>query len=369
MTKTLSGLDPATVRITLRGRKLDLYILTNSIGAEVVFSNYGATLLSFVVPDRAGKPTDIVLGLPNIAIYIAEEIYFGATIGRYSNRIVNGKFKLNGREYTVPANCDPNNLHSGPTGFHTHVFDIVETTANSILSSLISPDGDGGFPGTLQTAIKYMLTDDNGLVMDTIATTDVATVVSITNHAFFNLEGGNANVSSTQLKINGDFFLPTDETNIPFGSIEPIADTNFDFRQSTVIDARIDEMNDEQLKIGSGYDHTWMINNPIMEKMGLLATAAVATSEKTGIVLEVETTLPGIQLYSGNWLSGLSGKLPEQQISEDLGSALNNNSSWIHQTMNTSRVRFFFRVINITTSLSSRHLWLNKFSSSHVGMR
>jgi aldose 1-epimerase len=307
MIKTLSGLDPAAFRTTLRGRQLDLYVLTNSTGAEAVFSNYGATLLSLVVPDRAGKSTDIVLGLPNIAAYITEETYLGATIGRYSNRIANGKFKLDGREYMVPANCGPNNLHSGPTGFHTQVFDVIETTVNSILFSLVSPDGDGGFPGTLRTAIRYTLTDDNGLVMDTTATTDAATVVSITNHAFFNLEGGNGDILSTQLQINGDFFLPTDETNIPSGSVQPVAGTNFDFRQSTAIGGRIDDMNDEQLKIGSGYDHTWVINSPVA---GSLATAAVATSEKTGIVLEVKTTLPGVQLYSGNWLSGLSGKVP-----------------------------------------------------------
>jgi aldose 1-epimerase len=305
MVNILSGLDPAAFRGTLGGKRLDLYILTNPTGAEAVFSNYGATLISFVVPDKAAQPTDIVLGLPTIAAYIAEETYLGATIGRYSNRVAGGKFKLNGIECTLPAHCGPNNLHSGPTGFHTQVFDVVEATANSVLFSLVSPDGDGGFPGTLRVAIRYTLTDENALVMDTTATTDAPTVVSITNHAFFNLEGGNADVLSTRLQINGDFFLPTEETNIPSGSVLPVAGTNFDFRQPTAIGARIDDANDEQLKVGSGYDHTWVINSPAA---GALVAAAVAASEETGIVLEVKTTLPGVQLYSGNWLNGLPGK-------------------------------------------------------------
>jgi aldose 1-epimerase len=307
MSSPLSGIDPSAFKTTLRGKLVDLFIITNSSGAEAVFSNYGATLISFVVPDRSGKPTDIVLGLPNIAGYIAEETYLGSTIGRYSNRIANGKFTLNGSEYSVPTNCGPNNLHSGPTGFHTQVFDVVQTTANSILFSLVTPDGEAGFPGTLQTVIKYSLGDDNALVMETTATTDAPTVVSITNHAFFNLDGGNTDVLSTILQINADFFLPTDETNIPYGSILPVAGTNFDFRTPVAIGARIDAADDEQIKVGAGYDHTWVVRNSVA---GALALAAVAVSEKTGIKLEVKTTLPGVQLYSGNWLSGLPGKVP-----------------------------------------------------------
>jgi aldose 1-epimerase len=304
----LSGIDPAAFKTTVRGKPVDLYVLTNSAGAEACFSNFAAILVSFVVPDKSGKPVDIVLGQPTIAAYVDNPTTFlGAGVGRYSNRIANGKFTLNGQSYTLQVNNGPNNLHSGETGFHNQVFEVLESSSESILFKYVSPDGENGFPGTVETKMRWTLTADNALVMETTATTDKPTYLSITNHSFFNLDGGYCDAMTTVLQINANWYLPTDKTNIPYGEIRPVEGTNFDFRKPTPIAARIDDQTDPQLVIGAGYDHTFVINR---SDPGELTTGAVAYSEKSGIVLEVKSTLPGVQLYSGNWLNGVPGKTP-----------------------------------------------------------
>ena len=307
MSKTLSGLNPEAFKAVVQGKAVDLYVLTNSKGAEVCISNFGAIIVSFVVKDKSGKPTDIVLGQPTIEAYYKNPTTFlGATVGRYSNRICAGKFILDGKEYTLPVNNGKNNLHSGDaTGFHNKVFDVIEVTKNSVLMTTTSPDGDNGFPGTLQATIRWTLNEDNELIMDTHATTDKPTICSITNHSFFNLEGGNCDALGAKLQINGDWFLPSDPDMIPTGEVRPVAGTNFDFREPKVISERIGN-DDEQLKIGAGYDHTFVLTKRVA---GELTTGARAVSEKTGIVLEVKTTLPGVQLYTGNFLDGTAGKI------------------------------------------------------------
>ena len=305
--RTLSGLNPEAFKATVKGKAVDLYVLTNANGSEVCISNFGAIIVSFVVKDKSGKPTDIVLGQPSIEAYYKNPTTFlGATIGRYSNRICAGKFTLDGREYTLPINNGKNNLHSGDTtGFHNKVFDVIDVTNNSVVMKTTSPDRENGFPGTVQVEIRWTLNDDNELIMDTKATTDRPTVCSITNHSFFNLEGGNCDALGAKLQINGDWFLPSDPDMIPTGEMRPVAGTNFDFRTPRAISERIDN-DDEQLEIGAGYDHTFVLTKKVD---GELRTAAMAFAEKTGIVLEVKTTLPGVHLYSGNFLNGTAGKI------------------------------------------------------------
>jgi aldose 1-epimerase len=309
MAKTLSGLNPADFKTTFNGKLIDLYVLTNSTGAEVCISNYGGTIISFVVPDKTGKPTDIVLGQPNIGAYMSRTTYFGSTIGRYSNRIANGKFVLDGRESTLPVNNGPVSLHSGDTGFHNQAWTVVRSSANSLLLSYVAADSEGGFPGTLQTVIQWTLTDDNSLVIETTATTDAPTVVSITNHAFFNLDGGDREVTATLLQINAKWYLPVSPDKIPLGEVTCVAGTPFDFQSPTPIGARIDDPDDAQIRIGTGYDVNFVLTKRVA---GELVTAAVAHSENSGITLEVRSTLPGIQFYSGNRLFGLPGKLERQ---------------------------------------------------------
>jgi aldose 1-epimerase len=285
-----------------------LYVLTNSSGAEACFSNFGVHLISFVVPDKSGKPIDIVLGQHSISAYVDNPTwYLGCAVGRFANRIANGKFTLNGQEYSLQVNNGPNALHSGDTGFHNQVFDVAESTSSSVLFSFTSPDGANGFPGTVDTKIRCTLSDDNSLILETTATSDKPTHLSITNHSYFNLDGGNCDAMGTVMQINANWFLPTDATNIPFGEIRPVAGTNFDFRVPTPLGARIDDSKDEQLAVGAGYDHTFVLNR---SDPTALVTAATAYSEKSGIVLEVKTTLPGVQLYTANWLDGKTGKKP-----------------------------------------------------------
>jgi aldose 1-epimerase len=303
--KTLSGLDTDKFKKTVSGKAVDIYILTNKAGAEVCLSNYGATILSFVVNDKNGKPKDIVLGLSSIDAYTARATYLGPTIGRFANRIAGASFSIGGQSYKLEANDGSNTLHSGASGFHTRVFTATQTNTNSVDMTYTAPDKEGGFPGNLKTTVKWSLSDDNELTMDVTATTDKATVVSITNHAHFNLDGGNCDAMGTLLTIPAEQYVPVNSAHIPTGKLASVAGTPFDFRKSTAIDAKINS-NDEQLRYGNGYDHTFVITTT----PGTLKTAAIATSKTSGITLECKTTLPGIQLYTGNGLDGSAGKLP-----------------------------------------------------------
>ena len=306
MKTTLSGLIPQDFEEVFNGKNIRLFVLKNSNGCEVCICNFGATLLSFVVPDKNGKMTDITLGQTSVKSYIeVPDRFFSTSVGRYSNRIAGGKFSIDGHEYTLPINNDINNLHSGSTGFHNCCWDLVKSTSNSLILVHVSPDGEGGFPGTLTTTQTWTLTEENELIFHNYATTDKATPCSITSHAFFNLEGDfTKDCLSTNLKMYSHFYCPADQHMIPTGELRPVQNTPFDFLEFHKIGERI-SANDEQIKIGSGYDHTYVIDKKVF---GELSLAASAYSEVTGIQLDVLTTLPGVQLYTGNFLDGFPGK-------------------------------------------------------------
>jgi len=289
------------------GREIGLYTLTNRHGVQVGITNYGGKVLSLLVPDRRGKLADVVLGFDSLAPYLGKEPHFGTLIGRFANRIAGGRFLLEGVEYQLPLNRTPNTLHGGMEGFDRKVWAAREVAGNSpaIDLSYLSPDGEEGFPGNLEVRAVYTLTDANELRLDYTATTDKTTVVNLTNHSYFNLAGqGNGDILSHLMMINADQFTPTDSEQTPTGEIRSVASTPFDFRGPTAIGARIDQ-DDPQLKFGRGYDHNFVLNHNRED----LVLAARVVEPESGRVLEVLTTQPGVQLYTGNFLDGsLRGK-------------------------------------------------------------
>ena len=291
---------------TKEGNPVDLFTLRNGKGAEARICNYGGLVISLKVPDRSGKFGDVVLGYDNLDGYLKSSPYFGSLVGRYGNRIAKGKFTLNGKEYTLAVNNGPNALHGGIKGFDKVVWTAkILATPNgpSLELRYLSKDGEEGFPGNLSVTAVYTLTEDNGLRLDYTATTDKDTVVNLTQHSYFNLAGKGDNLHH-EVMINADKFTPVDSTLIPTGELRPVQGTPFDFRKSTAIGARINQ-EDEQLKFGNGYDHNWVINKPA-GKLGVIARVYEPTS---GRVLEVLSTEPGLQFYTGNFLDGtIKGK-------------------------------------------------------------
>jgi len=291
---------------TADGKDVSLFTLRNSKGAEALISNYGGIVTSLKVPDRNGKMGDVVLGFDNLADYIKDSPFFGALIGRYGNRIARGKFTLNGQQYTLATNNYPNALHGGIKGFDKVVWEPTILTGPEgpgLKLTYLSKDGEEGYPGNLSVTVVYTLTDDNGLKIEYTATTDKDTVVNLTQHSYFNL-AGKGTILNHVVMIPADKFTPVDSTLIPTGELKPVSGTPFDFRTPTAIGARINQ-DDEQLKFGKGYDHNWVINKP-MGQMGLMARV---TEPTTGRVMEVLSTEPGLQFYSGNFLDGtLKGK-------------------------------------------------------------
>ena len=285
---------------------MDLFTLRNAQGAEARICNYGGLVISLKVPDRNGKLGDVVLGYDNLADYIKDSPYFGALIGRYGNRIAKGKFTLDGQPYTLAANNGPNALHGGLKGFDKVVWTptiIASAEGPALKLTYLSKDGEEGYPGNLSVTAVYTLTEDNGLKVDYTATTDKDTVVNLTQHSYFNL-AGKGDILDHVVMIPADKFTPVDSTLIPTGELRPVAGTPFDFRTPTAIGARI-KQDDEQLKFGNGYDHNWVINKPL----GQLTLMARVTEPTTGRVLEVFSTEPGLQFYSGNFLNGtIKGK-------------------------------------------------------------
>lgn len=287
---------------TVDGKQTGLYTLTNPAGCEVTVTNYGAKIVSILVPDREGKMVDVVLGHPTIDDYLSsEEPYFGAVCGRVANRIAKGRFTLEGKEYRLAVNNGPNALHGGIKGFNSVVWDVKKVTDNSIELFYLSPDGEEGYPGNLSVTIVYTLTDDNALDITYEATTDKATILNLTNHSYFNLSGeGDPYIGDHLLTLNADTYLPTDDTAIPFGPAEPVKGTPMDFTEAYPIGARID--NDfQQLHFGKGYDHTYVLNK---REKGEYSHVGSCHSPKTGITMEMYTTEPGVQLYTGNWMTG-----------------------------------------------------------------
>jgi aldose 1-epimerase len=294
------------------GQQVDLYTLTNKHGMEVTISTYGATLQSLKVQDNKGKLDDIVLGYPNLDGYITDKAYFGATVGRYGNRIANGKFQLDGVTYTLPKNDNgQNTLHGGIKGFNKKVWtakEISTQAAEALELTYLSKDGEEGFPGNLSVKVTYTVpAARNEIKIDYQATTDKDTVVNLTNHSYFNLSGqGNGDILQQQLTIHAARFTPVDKWLIPTGELKEVKGTPFDFNQPTAIGARI-EQDDEQLKLGKGYDHNWVLDKTGTPESPFLA--AEAYDPQSGRVLDVLTAEPGVQFYTGNFLDGtVTGK-------------------------------------------------------------
>ncbi len=285
------------------GATVHLYKLTNSHCMRVKIITYGGIIQSLSVPNRNGRTRNVALGFSNLDDYVEQnDPYFGAIIGRYANRIANGEFTLDGVTYELPVNNDPNTLHGGPKGFHTKVWDAQPAQdANSVGLELsyTSRDGEQGFPGRLETEVRYTLTENNALRMHYLATTSQPTVVNLTNHSYFNLGGeGTGTIYDHRLKINANHYTPVDSTLIPTGRIARVAGTPFDFRTPKAVGARIRNSH-PQLLTGLGYDHNYVLNGG----QGL-KPAARLTDTKSGRVLHILTTEPGIQFYSGNFLDG-----------------------------------------------------------------
>ena len=290
------------------GQDADIYTLTNSDGAEVKITNYGGIVTSLRVPDRNGKLDDIVLGFDNLDAYLKGHPYFGAIIGRYGNRIAKGRFTLHGVEYKLAVNNGENHLHGGTKGFDKVVWNAKpRKVANGAALELtyLNKDGEEGYPGNLSVKVVYTLTNANELKIDYSATTDKDTVVNLTHHSYFNLAGqGNGDILNHRLFVNAARFTPTDAGSIPTGELRSVRGTPFDFTRATTIGARINQ-DYEQLRLGKGYDHNFVLNG----KIGTLRRVARVSESTSGRAMEVWTTEPGMQLYSGNFLDGtLTGK-------------------------------------------------------------
>jgi aldose 1-epimerase len=280
------------------GKRTDLYILKNKEGMTAAITNYGGRLVSLLVPDKNGKLIDVVVGFSSVKDYEnSTEPYFGATIGRVGNRIAKGKFSLDGKEYTLFTNNGLNTLHGGKKGFQAVVWDATQPNDTTLELKYVAKDMEEGFPGNLNVKVTYSLTSDNGFKCEYEATTDKRTIVNLTNHAFFNLNGeGSGTINNHILQINAEKYTPVDSTLIPTGKIEPVAGTPFDFTKPTTIGARVEEKN-EQLQYGKGYDHNFVLNGGSGIKH-----AATVIGDKSGIKMDVYTEEPGLQFYGGNFM-------------------------------------------------------------------
>ncbi len=284
-------------------KQVDLYWLKND-SIQAAFTNYGGRLVGLWVPDKNGKMTDVVVGLNSAEGFVnSTEPYFGATIGRVGNRIAKGKFKLNGKEYTIPQNNNGNSLHGGEKGFQYVVWDAEKRNDSTLVLHYKSPDMEEGFPGNLDVTVTYSLTSDRAVRMKYEATTDKATPVNLTNHAFFNLNGeGSGSILQHEVQINADLFTPVDGGLIPLGQQKEVAGTPFDFTEPHTIGERIDTDN-EQLKNGGGYDHNFVLTKT---QTGDFNKAAKVTGDQSGIVMEIFTEEPGLQFYSGNFMQSMN---------------------------------------------------------------
>ena len=285
---------------------VELYTLTNSHGMEARIMTYGGTILSLKVPDRQGNLGDVVLGYESLDGYLKNSPYFGAIVGRYGNRIGNGQFTLDGKQYTLPKNDGGNTLHGGTRGFDKVVWTAKEVKGkdgSGLALSYTSKDGDQGFPGNLSVTVVYTITENNELKIDYLATTDKTTVINLTHHSYFNL-AGQGTILKHELIINAGKFTPVDAGLIPTGELRAVTGTPMDFKRSTEIGSRIDQTYD-QLTLGKGYDHNWVLDS----RGGKLALAARVYEPSSGRAMEVYTTEPGLQFYSGNFLDGsITGK-------------------------------------------------------------
>jgi aldose 1-epimerase len=301
-----TGLKKANFQKVINGKKTNLFFLKNDNGMEVAITNYGGRVVSIMAPDRNGKMADVALGFDSLDGYLNNnEYYFGAIIGRYANRIAKGQFTLDGKTYHLPINDGPNSLHGGNKGFFARIWDAKQLDSRNLLLTYDSKDMEEGYPGDLKVQVLYTLTQDNSIRIEYTAVTDKPTVINLTNHTYFNLNGaGSGKITDEKLMINGDSYTPIDDTEIPTGKIDPVKGTPFDFTTPTVIGKRINADN-QQVKFAKGYDDNWILNKDFK---GQLSLAARVTDPNSGRVMDVLTTEPGIQFYSGNFLDGVKGK-------------------------------------------------------------
>lgn len=298
-TSTVS-LNPKDFEKTIDGKETKLFTLENKSGVKALITNYGGRLVSLFVPDKDGNLTDVVAGFDDVTSFQeSAEPYYGATIGRVGNRIAKGKFSLDGQSYTLFTNDGANTLHGGKKGFQDVVWEAKQINEHTLELHYLSKDMEEGFPGNLDVKVTYDLQDDNGLKISYHATTDKNTVVNLTNHAYFNLNGeASGSILDHLVQIKADKYTPVDATLIPTGKIESVAGTPLDFNSPETIGARIGDKH-EQLQHGSGYDHNYVLNNH-----GPDDVVATVTGDKSGIVMEIFTEEPGMQFYSGNFMKG-----------------------------------------------------------------
>lgn len=297
---TRSGLDPADFNAVVDGKPVALYTLKNTAGMEVCITNFGGRIVSLMVPDRNGELRDVVLGFDNIADYQNVPSDFGASIGRYANRIDHGRLVIDGDTVQLPQNNFGHCLHGGPAGWQYKVYEARQLDGKTLELYMDSPDGDENFPGHVKAKVTYNLTDDNAIVIAYEATTDAPTVVNMTNHSYFNLSGDpSRTILDHLLTVDADSYTPVDSTYMTTGEIAPVEGTPMDFRTETAVGARLHE-NNEQLKNANGYDHNWVLATAGHAER----TPARLISPETGICLTVRTTEPGLQIYSGNFLDG-----------------------------------------------------------------
>jgi aldose 1-epimerase len=292
--------NASSFRLTIDDKPVNLFLLRNE-NMEVAITNYGARVVSILVPDKNGRPTDVSIGYDKLLPYTeGSDTYFGAIVGRYGNRIAKGKLTLNGEQYSLATNNGANHLHGGNKGFSRVVWDAHQPNDSTLILNYLSKDGEEGYPGNLNVKVVYTVTS-NSLKIDYEAMTDKKTIVNLTNHTYFNLNGeGSGPIDGHLLMINAENFTPVDSTLIPTGEIKPVAGTPFDFRTRTPIGQRINDTANEQIKFGGGYDHNFVLNtdDTTMKK------AAEIIGDKTGIIMNVYTTEPGLQFYSGNFMKG-----------------------------------------------------------------
>lgn len=297
---TKSGINPDHFKSEVDGKTTALYTLVNDNGVEACITNYGGRLVSLMVPDREGELVDVVLGHDSIADYINIDGNFGALIGRYGNRINQGRFTLDGKEYQLPQNNFGHCLHGGPKGFHHTVWDAEQPNDSTLCLKLFSGDGEAGFPGNVNVQVVYTLTSDNAIDIAYKATTDAPTILNLTNHSYFNLSGDpSKDILKEEIWFDADAFTPIDSTFMTTGEILSVENTPFDFTVAKSIGADINK-DDEQLNNGHGYDHNMVLRQPC----NISSPAAILTDSVTGIKMEMFTNEPGIQFYAGNFLDG-----------------------------------------------------------------
>lgn len=299
----LSGIDRVNFEGTIDGKTVNLYVLKNKNGIEVAFSNYGQRLVSLMVPDKNGKMDDIVLGYTTLKDYLTNSGYFGSVIGRYGNRIAKGKFEIDGVTYELAQNNNGNHLHGGVKGFESVVWDVDSVSQSFIRFKRTSPDMEEGYPGNLNVTVEYTLNEDNELRIEYFATTDKKTHVNLTHHSYFNLKGeGNGSINNHILQINAQNITPVDKGLIPTGELMPVATTPFDFNTPKSIQSGLDQEH-EQLNLGNGFDHNFVLDRTKKNSEGLVVAAKVYEPD-SGRIMEVFTSEPGVQFYGGNFMLG-----------------------------------------------------------------